>query len=172
MKCHVTIQLSTKVCHIFTKKNTYPFFLLFHFVTHCLIFHFFPLVPPLVASVWINESVKGFVFFFLLCSQILYGLLLDLLFKLIMWRGCWMWWCRCRRWRCRWWCRWWIWWVFGRWWWVRVADPVWYCPDPDSTSCNKPDPDRGMCNMRRMFDCLAPGKGEGGGVEWEMCGGK
>ena len=33
------------------KKNTFPFFLLFHFVTHCLIFHFFPLVPPLVASV-------------------------------------------------------------------------------------------------------------------------
>ena len=50
-KYHVNIQLSTKVCHILTKKSLSPFtfsffpflfFLLLHFVPHCLIIHFFP----------------------------------------------------------------------------------------------------------------------------------
>ena len=54
MKCNVNIQLSTKVCHILTNKITlplflfffflspfsFPLFLLFNFVPHCLILIF------------------------------------------------------------------------------------------------------------------------------------
>ena len=60
MKCHDSIQLSTKVWPILTKKITVPlflfsfvlspflFFLLFHLVTHCPIFHLFTgTIPPL-----------------------------------------------------------------------------------------------------------------------------
>ena len=53
MKCHISIQLSIKVCHIFTKNHSPLFFFflspffLFPFVTHCLIFHF-SISPPIV----------------------------------------------------------------------------------------------------------------------------
>ena len=67
MKCHVNIQLSTKVCHILTKKNhtppflrfPFPFFLLFHFVPHCFIFLFFfpgTIPPPPLAIVFCKIS--------------------------------------------------------------------------------------------------------------------
>ena len=54
MKCHVNMQLSTKVCAIYYQKNHSPSFpfLLFHFVPHCLSFHFFPQHHPPLAIIF------------------------------------------------------------------------------------------------------------------------